>query len=66
MLCVFPTPGAVSAVFNLPFHGFLILAGIVITPCADGTLESNQFIGVFGFSHNGEYSIRLPLFLQDL
>ena len=41
MLRVLAAPRAVLAVFDLAFHQLAVLAGVVITPGADGALQAD-------------------------
>jgi hypothetical protein len=44
-------PLTVFLELNLAFYHLLVFAGVIITPCADCTLEADQFFGVFLLRH---------------
>jgi hypothetical protein len=52
----YTAPVAKLLEFDLPFHGLLVFADIIITPLTNGATQRDQFVSSFNFSHK-EYSI---------
>ena len=50
-------PRAELLEFHLPFHGFLVLAGVIITPFTDGAAEGDEIVRVFDLCH---MEMRIP------
>ena len=51
MRSLLAAPTAEFLQFNLPFHFFLVFAGIVIAPLADGAAQTYKIVRVFSLSH---------------